>query len=300
METTTIRTASFGPRVALGARIARIRRWPATLLIGGAILLVYIVVALTAQFWAPYSYSQVATGIPLSGPSLKHLFGVDQLGRDVFSRVVLGTDKELFLALTSTLLAMVIGGGLGLLSGFVGGAFDEVLNRIFDLLISIPILIFALLVITAAGPELSGSLVLLVVVVALVYLPRIARMARAVAIDLVTRDFVTIARARGESAWSIVRREFAPNATGVLLVEFGVRAGWAPVLIGTLGFLGFGVRPPTPEWGLMISENRSAIFTAPIVVLAPMLALSLLVIGLNFFTDGLARVLGRSVQRGPV
>ncbi|HZQ06171.1 MAG TPA: hypothetical protein VFD70_06285, partial [Anaerolineae bacterium] len=85
METTTIRTASFGPRVALGARIARIRRWPATLLIGGAILLVYIVVALTAQFWAPYSYSQVATGIPLSGPSLKHLFGVDQLGRDVFS-----------------------------------------------------------------------------------------------------------------------------------------------------------------------------------------------------------------------
>ena len=97
----------------------------------------------------------------------------------------------------------------------------------------------------------------------------------------------------------MVWREFAPNATGVLLVEFGVRAGWAPVLIGTLGFLGFGVRPPTPEWGLMISETRLAIFSAPIIVFAPMLALSFLVVGLNFFTDGLAGV-GRSTQRGPI
>jgi peptide/nickel transport system permease protein len=97
-----------------------------------------------------------------------------------------------------------------------------------------------------------------------------------------------------------VWREFAPNATGVLLVEFGVRAGWAPILIGTLGFLGFGVRPPMPEWGVMISENRNAIAVAPVVVLAPMVALSGLVIGLNFFTDGLARVLGRSGQHGLV
>lgn len=292
--------ATARPPSQLYARAARIRRLPATLWIGGIILSIYIFVALTAQFWAPYTYSQVGTGIPLSSPSPKHLFGVDQLGRDVFSRVVLGTDEELFLALTSTLIAMLIGGGLGLLSGFVGGWFDEVFARIIDLFISIPILIFALLVITAAGTDLSGSLFLLVVVVALVYLPRIARMARAVAIDLATRDFVTIAHARGESVWSMVWREFAPNATGVLLVEFGVRAGWAPILIGTLGFLGFGVRPPTPEWGLMISENRSAIVASPSVVLAPILALSFLVIGLNFFTDGLARVLGRSAQRGPL
>jgi peptide/nickel transport system permease protein len=293
-------TARYRPSLRLRASTARLRRLPTTLIIGSIILFIYVVVALTAQFWAPYGFSQIGTGIPLSAPSPKHLFGVDQLGRDVFSRVVYGTDKELFLAMTSTFIAMVIGGGLGLLSGFVGGWFDEILNRIFDLLISIPILIFALLIITAAGPELSGSLVLLVIVVAIVYLPRIARMARAVAIDLVTRDFITIARARGESAWSMVWREFAPNATGVLLVEFGVRAGWAPILVGTLGFLGFGVRPPTPEWGLMISENRSAIFTTPSVVLAPMLALSILVIGLNFFTDGLARVLGHSAQRGPI
>lgn len=284
----------------IASRIARLRRLPPNLIIGSVILILYFFVALTARFWAPYSYSQTGTGIPLSPASPRHLFGVDQLGRDVFSRVVLGTDIELFLALTSTFLAMLIGGGLGLVSGLVGSWADEVLNRIFDLLISIPILIFALLVITAAGPELSGSLGLLVVVVAIVYIPRIARMARAVAIDLATRDFVKIARARGESVRSMVWREFAPNATSVLLVEFGVRAGWAPVLIGTLGFLGFGVRPPTPEWGLMISENRSAIFSAPIIVFAPMFALSLLVIGLNFFTDGLARILGRSTSRGPI
>ena len=123
-------------------------------------------------------------------------------------------------------------------------------------------------------------------------------MARAVAIDLAVRDFIVIAHARGESVWYMVWRELLPNAAGVLLVEFGVRAGWAPVLVGTLGFLGFGVRPPLPEWGLMISENRIAMVSSPSVVLAPMIALTGLVIGLNFFTDGLARLLGRASSRG--
>ena len=133
------------------------------------------------------------------------------------------------------------------------------LQRLLEALISIPFLVLALIAIAAAGPELSGNPVLVVLVVALVYAPRIARMARAAAIDIATRDFVTVARLRGESAWSVMRRELLPNATSVLLVEFALRAGYAPVLIGSLGFLGFGLRPPTPEWGLMISENRSLI-----------------------------------------
>src|SRR5207247_146337 len=123
---------------------------------------------------------------------------------------------------------------LGLLSGYLRGWFDEILMRIFDAFISIPFLILALLVISAAGAEQSGNPVLLIGVVAFIYAPRIARMARAVALDLVTRDFVTAARARGESAWSIVWRELLPNATGTLLVEFAVRAGYAPILIGSL------------------------------------------------------------------
>ena len=145
-----------------------------------------------------------------------------------------------------------------MLSGYVGGWIDEIVQRLLEAMISIPFLVLALIAIVAAGPELSGNPVLVVLVVALVYAPRIARMARAAALDIVTRDFVTVARLRGESAWSVMRRELLPNATSVLLVEFALRAGYAPVLIGSLGFLGFGMRPPTPEWGLMISENRVA------------------------------------------
>ena len=109
---------------------------------------------------------------------------------------------------------------------------------------------------------------------------------------------MTVARLQGESATSVLRRELLPNATSVLLVEFALRAGYAPVLIGSLGFLGFGLRPPTPEWGLMISENRALLIISPVLVLGPGLALASLVIGLNLFTEGLARILGRTVKLG--
>jgi len=294
MNAITRTEPATGPRRSTLLR--RARRLPATLLVGSVILAVYLLVALTGAYWAPYRPGQASTAPPFSPPSRQHLFGTDQLGRDVFSRVVHGTDEELFLSLSSALIATAVGGLLGLLSGYVGGWLDQLLMRTFEALISIPLLIFALLIIAAAGPALSGNMILLVGVVVVVYTPRIARMARAVAVDVATRDFVTVARARGESAWSVVWRELAPNAIGVLSVEFGVRAGYAPILIGSLGFLGFGARPPTPEWGLMISENRAALVTAPVAVLAPALALAMLVVGLNLVTDGLARVLGRSVQ----
>ena len=297
MDTVDVKTGT--PRTSQGMGIiSRLRRLPRNMRIGGVILVVYLVVALTADYWAPYSYSQVATGKPFEGPSLQHYFGTDQLGRDVFSRVVEGTKIVLYLALTSTLLATIVGGALGLISGFVGGWFDQGAMRVVDIIISIPFLILGLLLISAAGPNLAGSYQLLIFVIAFVYTPRIARMTRSVAIDLVTRDYVTVARARGESVWSIVWNELLPNATGVILVEFGVRAGYAPIFVGALCFLGLGVRPPTPEWGLMISENRPAIVTAPLAVFAPAMALAGLVIGLNLFTDGMARVLGRSVKNG--
>lgn len=274
--------------------LARIGRLPLTLKIGAVILIFYSVVALTGQFWAPFDPSKSGTGRPFSPPNTVNLLGTDQLGRDIFSRVIHGTDDVLFLALTSTLISTVIGGLLGLLAGLIGGWFDQTLMRLFDAIISIPFLVLGLLIIAIAGPEESGSYFLLILAVIIVYAPRTARMARAVAVDLVTRDFVTVARARGESTLSIVWHELTPNAIGVLLVEFGVRAGYAPIFIGSLSFLGFGVRPPTPEWGLMISENRSAIIVAPVSVFAPALALALLVVGLNLFTDGLSRVFGRT------
>jgi len=271
---------------------------PMSFRIGAIVLLIHLIIAVTGPFWAPYGYAQMGAGPPLAGMSASHPLGVDQLGRDVFSRVVHGSHIVILLSLSATLLGLVVGAILGLLSGYLGGWFDDVLQRLFEAIISIPFLVLALIAIASAGPEHSGNPWLVVLVVALVYAPRIARMARAAAIDIATRDFVTVARLRGERAWSVMRRELLPNATSVLLVEFALRAGYAPVLIGSLGFLGFGLRPPTPEWGLMISENRALLIVSPITVLGPGLALASLVVGLNLFTEGLARILGRTVRLG--
>ena len=274
------------------------RQTPQSFRIGLIILLAHLVVAITGPLWAPWGYSQMGAGIPLSGMSWAHPFGIDQLGRDVFSRVVHGSHIVILLSLSGTAIGLLVGAILGLLSGYLGGWFDNLLQRLLEALISIPFLVLALIAIASAGPELSGNPILVVLVVALVYAPRIARIARAAAMDIATRDFVTVARLRGESAWSVMRRELLPNATGVLLVEFALRAGYAPVLVGSLGFLGFGLRPPTPEWGLMISENRALIIITPITVLGRGLALASLVVGLNLFTEGLARILGRTVRLG--
>jgi peptide/nickel transport system permease protein len=274
------------------------RQTPQSFRIGSIILLVHLVIAATGPLWAPWGFSQMGAGIPLSGMSWAHPFGIDQLGRDVFSRVVHGAHIVILLSLSGTALGLLVGAVLGLLSGYLGGWFDNLLQRLLEALISIPFLVLALIAIASAGPELSGNPILVVLVVALVYAPRIARIARAAAMDIATRDYVTVARLRGESAWSVMRRELLPNATSVLLVEFALRAGYAPVLVGSLGFLGFGLRPPTPEWGLMISENRALIIITPITVLGPGLALASLVVGLNLFTEGLARILGRTVRLG--
>ncbi len=282
-------------------RIGWLETWsrtPASFRIGAAILLAHVVIATTGPFWAPYGYSQMGTGLPLEPMSWRHPMGVDQLGRDVLSRVVHGGHVVMLLSLSGTALGLVVGAVVGLLSGYVGGWVDEIVQRLLEALIAIPFLVLALLAIVAAGPELSGNPLLVIFVVALVYAPRIARMARSSAIEIATRDFVTIARLRGETPWSVMRRELIPNATSVLLVEFALRAGYAPVLIGSLGFLGFGMRPPTPEWGLMISENRTLLLVSPVTVFGPGLALASLVVGLNLFTEGLARILGRTVKLG--
>src|SRR5258708_19097635 len=288
---------TLAPRVTRRPRGA-LSQTPLSFRLGAAILIVHFTIAALGPFVAPYGYAQMGAGIPLSGMSWGHPFGVDQLGRDIFSRVIDGGHIVILLALSGTALGLVLGAIIGLLSGYMGGWFDNILQRFLEALISIPFLVLALMAIAAAGPEAAGDPVLIVLVIALVYAPRIARMARSAAIDIATRDFVTVARLRGESAWSVMRRELLPNATSVVLVEFALRAGYAPVLIGSLGFLGFGMRPPTPEWGLMISENRALILISPICRLGPGLALASLVVGLNLFTEGLARILGRSVKLG--
>jgi peptide/nickel transport system permease protein len=272
------------------------RRSPVSLRIGAVILLAQIFVAAAGWIWTPYGFAQLGTGTPLAGMSWQHPFGVDQLGRDVFSRVLYGSHVDILLSLSGALLGLVIGAILGLLSGYLRGFLDELLQRLNETLISIPFLVLALIAIAAAGPAWAGNPALVIIVVALVYAPRVSRMARSAAIEIASRDFITIARLRGEGAWSVMWHELLPNATGVLLVEFALRAGYAPILIGSLGFLGFGMRPPTPEWGLMMSENRNLLIASPITMLGPGLMLASLVVGLNLFTEGLARILGRTVR----
>lgn len=289
------RRLSTRPRALLES----VQEWPPMMRVGALLLLAHVVMALVGIVWTPYPMSKIGAGLSFAPPSWEHLFGTDALGRDVFSRVMYGAHMVLLLSLSGTALGAAIGVIMGLVSAYVGGWLDEVLMRLTDALVSIPFLMLALLFIAAAGPENMGSPVLLILVVTLLYAPRMARMARAAGLEVVTRDFVALARTRGESGWSIIRREVLPNTSGTLLVEFAVRLGNAPLVIGSLGFLGFGLRPPTPEWGLMISEHRNYLMVAPAIILGPAFVLASFVIGANLFTDGLARLLGHTVRRAP-
>ncbi len=277
---------------------ARWRATPGPFKVGAVILLAHALFALIGVFWTPYGFAEMGAGLPLSGASWQHPMGLDQIGRDVFSRFMHGAHIVLLLAFAGTILGMVAGATLGLLSGYIGGWFDEITQRIVEAMISIPFLALALVMIIAAGPALAGEPVLIVFVVGLVYAPRIARIARAAAMEIATREYVAVAELRGEGTWSIVFREILPNAANVLLVEFSLRLSYAPILIGALGFLGFGIRPPTPEWGLMISENRNLLIASPVTVFGPGLGLASLVIGFNLFTDGLSRMLGQRPVAG--
>ena len=273
------------------------RRAPKSLLLGAIILAVHVTLALLGPFLVPFGPSEMATGEPLSGTSLGHPFGVDQLGRDVFSRTVHGAHLVLLLSLTGTVVGFAGGSVVGMVSGYLGGSFDNVVMRIAEALISIPVLFLSLLLVALAGTRVTGTVPLIIVVVGLVYAPQVTRIARAAAQEIVVKDYVAAARLRGDGPLKVAIREILPNAAGTLLVEFALCAAYAPVLVASLGFLGFGLRPPTPEWGLIISENRNLIYVAPATALGPGLVLASLVVGINLLTDGIARLVGRSVSR---
>lgn len=260
-------------------------------------VLAHVMLAACGPLIAPFGATEMGTGMPLAGATLAHPFGIDQLGRDVFSRAIHGAGLVLTLALSGTSLGFLFGGLLGLVSGYRGGTFDAIAMRACEVLISIPVLVLALLLVALAGIQATGTLALIVAVIGFVYAPRIARMARAAAMEVAQRDFIAAARLRGDGALRIALREILPNVSGILLVEFALRAAYAPVLVASLGFLGFGLKPPTPEWGLIIAENRGLIFLSPATVLGPGLLLASLVIGVNLLTEGIARVIGRAVPR---
>jgi peptide/nickel transport system permease protein len=283
------------PRGGLLAGISRFAAelpWAARL--AALVLLVYIVVAVTGPLWAPYGPAEVLVGPTFDPPSAAHLFGTDNLGRDIFSRVAFGSRAVLIMAAASTGLAVVVGAALGLLLAYLRGWVDEIGMRLIDIVMSVPPLVLALLLISALG---NDSL-LVVLTVAFLFAPRVVRIVRAAALAIVTEDYVAAAVTRGESALGIALRELLPNVLGTVFVEFSIRCGYAIVFIGALGFLGFGAPPPAPEWGLMINEGYSNINASFWPVLAPAGTMAVLVIALNLFTEGLARVIGQTSPRG--
>ena len=280
---------------ARGPTGKRLRHLPLGLRIGAVLLITQFAIAIVGPYLVPFGPTEMATGIPLSGASWHHPFGLDQLGRDVFSRAIYGGRLVITLSLAGTVLAFILGCLIGLVSGYRGGLFDAVVMRIVEALISIPVLFLALLLVALAGVQSTGTLYLIVAVIGVVYAPRIARIARAASMEVAQLDFIAAAKLRGDNAVVIALREILPNVSGTLLVEFSLRAAYAPVLVASLGFLGFGLKPPTPEWGLIIAENRNLIFLTPATVLGPGCLLASLVVAINLLTDGIARLIGGTV-----
>jgi len=260
--------------------------------VGTSLLLLFVLLALLAPWLAAYTPTEQAYTETLQPPSARHWFGTDHLGRDVFSRIVHGARSILALTGLGALLAIAAGTGVGLLSGYLGGWVDEILMRVFDSLLAMPALLLALVLLGAVGPSRSSVLA----VIAVVYTPIVARVVRSEALAVKTKAFVEAARLHGERLPAILFREILPSVLPALSVEAALRFSYAIFLVASLGFLGVGVQPPTPDWGLMVKEARIYLRLAPWSLYVPAGAISLLVIAVNLAADGLKRALRASAE----
>jgi peptide/nickel transport system permease protein len=252
--------------------------------IGLGIVVLIVAVALLGPLVAPHSPTEFV-GVPNTPPGGEAAFGTDALGRDVLSRFLHGGLTVLWLSAAATLLGIALGTVVGLVAAYSRNWLDDVLMRGNDVLLAFPQIIFVLLAVSAIGPKLW----LIVLVVALGHIPRVARVMRGAAQEVVERDFVKAAEAVGEKRLRIVFGELLPNVTSPLLVELGLRMTYSIGLVAAVSFLGFGLQPPASDWGLMINENRLSITVQPWAVLLPVLAIGLLTVGTNLITDGIAR-----------
>ena len=263
-------------------------------MLGLTIVILHLLIALSSPLIVPYDPTDIDASLKNQSPSREHLFGTDQFGRDVFTRVLLGGRIALAITLTATVIAVTWGGTLGILLGFLSGRTDEAVMRLVDALLAAPYILFLLLIVSALGSS-NGVLIL---TLSFFYGIAVVRVARAATLDFVARDFITAARARGERRMTIVLRELVPNVLDILLVEFAMRWSWMLLAFSSLSFLGFGVSPPTPDWGLMIAQSRKALQFAPWTAIFPMIALGTLVIGINLAADAVAKALGLDRTQG--
>jgi peptide/nickel transport system permease protein len=270
--------------------------------VGLGLVFFWLLVGVVSLIWTPYSPNAIIFDQNQS-PNLTNLLGTDHMGRDILSRLMQGTQVILLktrlpwggvsipggVAIWGVFGSMTLGCILGLNAGYRGGWTDQIVMQVLDALIAFPQIVLYLVVIAALG---QGDLVV-ILAITVTGAPGVARLARSLALDIKTRDYIRAAETRGESPWYIMFWEILPNARGPLLVDAMLRVGYAIFAIGTLGFLGIGLPPPDPDWGNMVNEARRHIYTNQLAVIWPAAAIASLVIGLNLFADGLREELGR-------
>lgn len=287
MSATGTALAPVGETRGALSRWATLRRSPAFW--GGALITgFWVACAIFGPTLVPYDPYATNLLHELAPPSAAHWFGTDQLGRDIFSRVIAGARAILWIAPLATLLGTVIGTTLGLAAGYIGGLFDTMLGRIIEVLVSLPLIVVALLVLVALGPSSTG----VIIVIGLIFGPLIARTVRAAVLSERALDYVAAAELRGEGTLTIMFAEIMPNVMAPILVEGSVRLGYAIFAVASLSFLGFGVQPPSPGWGLAVAENYGVMaggYWWPVAFDAA--ATALLVVGANLLADSLHEAL---------
>jgi len=249
---------------------------------GMLVVLIYSIVAIFAPFIAPYGEREIL-GRSFELWSDKYLLGTDNLGRDMLSRMIFGARNTIGLALSITILAFLLGSLTGMIAAALGGWVDQILSRIVDVLMSIPSLIFALLILSIFGT----SVPYLIATITVIDATRVFRLARATAMNVVVMDYVEVARVRGEKLDWVIRKEILPNITAPLLAEFGLRFCFVFLFISALSFLGLGLQPPAADWGSMVRDNASLITFEDITPLLPAGAIALLTVAVNFIVDWL-------------
>jgi peptide/nickel transport system permease protein len=247
---------------------------------GMLVVLIYSIVAIFAPFIAPYGEREIL-GRSFELWSEKYPLGTDNLGRDMLSRMIFGARNTIGLALSITILAFLLGSLTGMIAAALGGWVDQILSRIVDVLMSIPSLIFALLILSIFGT----SVPYLIATITVIDATRVFRLARATAMNVVVMDYVEVARVRGEKLDWVIRKEILPNITAPLLAEFGLRFCFVFLFISALSFLGLGLQPPAADWGSMVRDNASLITFEDITPLLPAGAIALLTIAINFIVD---------------
>jgi peptide/nickel transport system permease protein len=254
--------------------------------VGLGIFLFIVAVAVVGPYVAPHSPTEFVTA-PYAKPSAIAKFGGDNLGRDVLSRALWGGRSVLILSIIATAVGMILGVSLGVVAGNARAAVDEGIMRLLDVLLAFPSIVFVLLMVSVLGPRLW----LIVLTVGITAAPRIARVVHGCTQEVKERDFVLAAESLGVSRLKIAFTEILPNISSPLMVEGGLRLTSSVAIIASLSFLGFGLQPPSADWGLMVNENRVGLIVQPFSVVVPVVLIAILTIGVNLATDGIAHAM---------